>query len=188
MTLRGRRGFSLLEVMIATAIVGFLAAMLYLVLSSSGSTYANMNRLGDAQERARRVMDEMARELRLADQTTMLIPVSKDSVKFNIPVSYDSTTKLVTWSTQIEYKLELVPTQYDDAAKGLVHYRLIRTQDVPPPAADSVRLTDYIKTGGLVFTKTGDNLVINLTFLSLDEKNKKIETTLQSSVTLRNSQ
>jgi hypothetical protein len=197
-------GFSLIEVIIAGVIFVLVSGALYMMLFSAGNTYGNMSMLGDSQERARRLMDDIAKELRMADSATVVISTTiaaNDTITFKIPAVDATTGKVVvdvsgnpTWTTNIVYKMEYdtntgastgpntiwltdqnVNKAYDD-------YRITRTYN-----GSTQRLARYIKSGGFTFTKTSDNVVITMTFFSLDHKNKIIDTTLRSSVTLRNS-
>jgi prepilin-type N-terminal cleavage/methylation domain-containing protein len=194
-------GFSLIEVIIAAAIFVLVSGALYMMLFSAGNTYGNMSMLGDTQERVRRVMDEMAREIRMADSTNMLPPTTSitasDTITFRVPDVDPTTGKVKTvanvpqWSTNITYKYEYDTMDGTSASTLLVDqnnnkltddFRLVRIQN-----GKTQRLSRYIKSGGLKFTKTGDLVLIEVTFFSLDHKNKIIDTTLRTSVTLRNS-
>jgi hypothetical protein len=194
-------GFSLIEVVIAGVIFFLVSGALYMMLFSAGNTYGNMSMLGDSQERARRLMDDIAKELRMADGATVIVSTTvtaNDTITFRLPVVDSATGKVVvdgggnpTWTTNIVYKVEydtntgsssgfLLTDQNNN--KVTDDFRITRTYN-----GSTQRLARYIKSGGLKFTQTGDNVVIQMTFFSLDHKNKVIDTTLRSSVTLRNS-
>ncbi|HVE42217.1 MAG TPA: prepilin-type N-terminal cleavage/methylation domain-containing protein [Planctomycetota bacterium] len=194
-------GFSLIEVVIAGVIFFLVSGALYMMLFSAGNTYGNMSMLGDSQERARRLMDDIAKELRMADGATVIVSTTvtaNDTITFRLPVVDSATGKVVvdgggnpTWTTNIVYKVEydtntgsssgfLLTDQNNN--KVTDDFRITRTYN-----GSTQRLARYIKSGGLKFTQTGDNVVIQMTFFSLDHKNKIIDTTLRSSVTLRNS-
>jgi hypothetical protein len=194
-------GFSLIEVVIAGVIFFLVSGALYMMLFSAGNTYGNMSMLGDSQERARRLMDDIAKELRMADGATVIVSTTvtaNDTITFRLPVVDSATGKVVvdgggnpTWTTNIVYKVEydtntgsssgfLLTDQNNN--KVTDDFRITRTYN-----GSTQRLARYIKSGGLKFTQTGDNIVIQMTFFSLDHKNKVIDTTLRSSVTLRNS-
>jgi prepilin-type N-terminal cleavage/methylation domain-containing protein len=216
-----KSGVSLLEVMIVIAILSLVAGALYAILASASNTYGNLNTLGDAQERARRVMDEMTKELRMADQATLVISTTvtaNDTITFQIPevdastglAQLDSATSKVKWAPRIQYAFQMtvldavtkLPSVSVDANNNRIadEGRIIRKLETAPRGSPTVwttpitydankqrSFTDFVKQGGLSFTKTGDNIVIEVTFISVDHKNKVIETTLRSSVTLRNS-
>jgi prepilin-type N-terminal cleavage/methylation domain-containing protein len=196
-----QRGMSLIEILIVTVILSIVAGAIYMMLWSSGNTYGSLSMLGDTQERVRRLMDDMAKELRMADNATVQITTSitaNDTITFSMPQVDPATGKAMTdalgnvlWTTPIVYKYEYdtntgTSTGFllaDQNNNGITDdYRVVRTFN-----GKTLRLTRYIKMGGLSFNKVGDNVVIQLTFFSLDSKNRIIDTTLRSSVTLRNS-
>jgi prepilin-type N-terminal cleavage/methylation domain-containing protein len=197
-----RAGMSLIEVLIASVILFLVSGALYMMLFSAGRTYGNMSMLGDSQERARRLMDDMSKELRMADSATVVISTTvtaNDTITFKVPdvdsttgkVKIDAVTLKPLWTTNIVYKVEYDTFTGSSASTLIVDqnvnkliddYRVTRTFN-----GSTVRLARYIKNGGLSFTKTSDNIVILLTFFSLDHKNQIIDTTLRTSITLRNS-
>jgi prepilin-type N-terminal cleavage/methylation domain-containing protein len=101
---RRDRGLSLLEILIASAIVVVVSFALYLILWNSTVTYTNVSRKGDIQDRARRLLDEMANEVRLADRTTLQIEVvdNADAITFQVPKRLDPSNsdpaRRVVWS------------------------------------------------------------------------------------------
>src|SRR5688572_2754957 len=112
-----RAGFSLIEVMIVAAILVFVSGALYMMLFSASNTYGTLSSLGDTQERARRVMDEIAKELRMADRATLLISTTvtaNDTITFRIPDVDPTTGKAKTvvatgaviWVPDIKYSFE----------------------------------------------------------------------------------
>ena len=216
-----RSGFSLVEIMIVMAVLMVMAGALYGILAGASNTYGNLNSLGDAQERARRAMDEITKELRMADGATLVISTTvtaNDTVTFQTPLidsttgqaQTDSVSGKVKWANRIQIAFQLtvldattkLPLISVDANNNKIadEGRIIRKVETSPrsnplvwttpityDASKQRSYTDFVKQGGLVFTKTGDNIVIEVTFISVDHKNKVIETTLRSSVTLRNS-
>ncbi len=66
MRLRGDRGFTLLELMIAMALLGIITSQLFLVFASQKKAYVTNARVLDVQEDARLVVDLLMGETRMA--------------------------------------------------------------------------------------------------------------------------
>lgn len=181
---------SLIEITIASVILFIVSAAIYLILFNGSVFYTNQTRLGDIQERARRVLDEMANELRMADRNPLFLTITQnpagtpDTVSFRVPTGYIAATKTITWSGIITYGVELSTL---DANNNAVQDegRIFRTE-----GGVKRILTDYVTTDGLKIVRTavGNDLIlkVTLTFLIADAWNKPIRTTLETSVTLRN--
>lgn len=187
---RKDRGVSLLEVVIAAAILGIVAYALYLVLMNSTVTYTNQTRLGDIQERARRVLDEMAKELREADLTNTQITTNStyncQSIRFKKVTGYNQASNTFTWSPWIEYKFELSPVDANNNGNPNDDGRIVRSEGTAPNVK-TVRLTDYVRVpGGMTITRSGENVTIQVNFRIADYRNKILETSLSTSASLRN--
>jgi prepilin-type N-terminal cleavage/methylation domain-containing protein len=178
-----RRGFSLLEVMIVLVLLSIVMGALYLTLSNSTTTYTNRTRMGSIQDDARRVIDTMANEIRLADQATLAIggPIppnstAPNSITFVIPAGFANGQ--VAWSLPITYSL--IPSVLDPTQDSVT-----RSQGLAPP----LRLCNYTAPTGLsIYRPPGSNNVeITLSLNTLDESGKNpLRTTVKTSVTLRN--
>lgn len=209
------RGFSLLEVLIAAVLLVVVATAIYLMLFSASATYTSETRAGDLLERARRVTDEISKELRSADISQKL-SLNKNgranSISFRVPKRVDSGTGNVIWSDSADAESYYNAGSPYPAAACLVCYRYEvssvdannnRTQDegrlvrvLRNPAntsdiAGTLRvLSDYVKppaTGSEIFQRGNDDTVrINITFMGVDHRNRVLERNLQTSVSLRN--
>jgi prepilin-type N-terminal cleavage/methylation domain-containing protein len=182
-----RSGFSLVEVLLAMAILAIIAEALYVTVFRSTTTFSNNTRMGSLQEDARGALDSMVNEFRMADKTRFLItgPAGgPNSVTFY--VSTGVAAGAVTWSTPITYQLQPAAAVRgpNASAQNLVRIQNGQTHrmcDFVTPVAD-------LKHHGLAITKvSGDNYTITLDLSIIDESGKTIESTLQCSVTLRNS-
>lgn len=178
---QNERGLTLVEVMIAMAILGLVTAMFFSVVLRSSRDGTNAIRRATIEENGRRVLDEIANEVRKADKATILITSTgtpaNNTVTFRVPTGFVSPN--VTWSTNIVYQYEV---SAKDMVQGVTNEgRVVRIQD-----GKKVVLCDYLKPGGLVVTRTGDNLVIRLTFVVNDELDHVLETSVETKVTLRN--
>ncbi|MBL7081198.1 MAG: prepilin-type N-terminal cleavage/methylation domain-containing protein [Candidatus Omnitrophica bacterium] len=81
----GFRGFSLLEVLVSTAILGFLIAGIYGVLNIGNMTYNTDLGLLDLQQNARQAMHWMVRELRESASSEIVISEDSSQITFNTP-------------------------------------------------------------------------------------------------------
>ena len=99
---RCRRGFTLIELVIATVIMIIISLAIYQVLHNSTVTYTDLTRLGDLQDRARMVTDRMSVELRAADTAQKFSlnknAVSLTSISFRIPKRVDEASGAIIWS------------------------------------------------------------------------------------------
>ncbi len=66
MARRHRSGYTLVELLVALAVLGILTAQLFVVFSSQKRAYVNNERVLDVQEDARLVMDLLTTEVRMA--------------------------------------------------------------------------------------------------------------------------
>lgn len=172
-----RRGMSLLEVMVASAILVLVGAIIYAVLSGGSKTYDATTRLTHIQEQGRRVVDEMAGELREADLSTLV--VGANTVTFRKNTGFAGGVP--TWGPNITYSMQASTVDANENGGG--DDRLLQRAQA---GSNPLTLTHYIAPNGLVFTLTGSNLLIRVTLRSADGSGKTITAFVESSVTLRN--
>ena len=176
---RQEQGFTLLELSISGAILLLLVSAIYGVLSRTTSSANDLMRMGLIQENGRRVLDGLAREIREADGAAIVITTTPDgskAINFRVPTKYVALP--VVWSTAIQYQYE---TSFLDHNNTQPVNRIVRIQD-----GVTQRLCDDVKQGGMTITRTGDNIVIRLTFVVTGERNKILESFVETSVTVRN--
>ncbi len=185
---RGDRGLTLIEIIVSVVILLIICYVIYLIVFNASVNYTNQTRLGDIQDRARRALDEMAREMRQADLTNTQIPSpnhpSVPSIRFRPITGYQkdpSTGQYTfTWGNPVEYVYE--DSDIDaDSNPATADGRIIRIEN-----NNRRIITDYLKPGGLVFKRSGDDVTIEVTFITADYRNKVLETKLRTAVTLRN--
>lgn len=219
-----RKGFTLLEVVITSVILFIVAVAIYLVLFNASATYTNETRLGDIQDRARRVTDEIVKELRAADTTSRLSlnkNTTSNTLSFRIPKRVDTTTGAIIWSDMDEtalvasnpavaqiYAKSVYPARpfvicYRYATSTLnadnnvstTEGRILRSLWIPGTTNNVTgtvtrTISDYVKppaAGDDVFQRGNDDTItINLTFLTVDNRNKILERNVRTSVSVRN--
>lgn len=178
---RPSQGFTLLEVMISSAIFVIVVGSVYGLLAGSSRLYATTMTLEHIQEQARRVVDEMAQELRLADQATLSITTVNGSSQIVFRQITGVTGSVPQWSANITWNYQT--SAVDANGNRLVDEgRVVRTFN-----GRSITKCNNVLQGGLVFTRTGDVILIRLTLIGTDAQNKVIQTFAETSVSVRNS-
>ncbi len=194
---RGRKGMSLIEVMIGLAILSLVAAAIYMILLRSARQYSEGSKVGTISENGRRVLDDLSKEFREGDKTTAVpgAPVgSTPSVstfcRFKRLTGFASG-KPVFANYFIRY--ELGTSVVDANANGTAadDFALYRVEEAPGPSGTATAekrqlLCHYMKPNGLTFTRTGDNTRIKLVLNVLDDRKTLLDRAVETSVTLRN--
>jgi len=143
----GQAGFSLAEILMATAISSIVLLALYLLYDINQVTFVKGEQQADLQQNARIAMDRIVRELRLAGfdpQTPPIIPAlcttaiqsaTATSIRFIADVDSDGTTE------RVEYTRDpaCTPNCMDDPPK-------IRRERWSPPAGPTC--TSWSVAGG----------------------------------------
>ncbi len=182
--MRSNGGLTLLEVMIASLILAVISSAIYLVLFNATVSYTNQTRLGDIQDRARRVLDEMANEIRQADQASIQITAlnGAQAVTFRVPKRFDPANAnpdlRVVWSTTADNAaFYTAGSPYPAYAFTVRHFyepspvdanhnaiqdegRIVRVLVDPATGSEIAGtrrvLTDYVKPGSLVIASSDD--------------------------------
>jgi len=176
---------SLIEILVATGVLAVLASLVYALMANSSQTYASVVRLTHIQEQARRVIDELDQELRVANPATMVFTptVNPTQVQFSVLTGYDTATKTPQWGAPITWGYQARTAQQVDANENglLDEGTIVRTQ-----GGRTITKCQCIEAGGVTFTVTGNYVVIRLTLISVDAKKLVMRTYLETSVRLRN--
>lgn len=177
-----RRGLTLVEVMIALGALALITLAIYALLHAGSSTYANASRRDTLQMNARRVLDQIAEELRLANPDSFIL--SSGSILFNKAVGFSGGT--TSYGSTIEYALRAYTdpkAHFVDANHNGVPDEacLERTQD-----GETRKLCDYVKLGGFTAVKTGQTVNLRLTLIVADDKHTIVETSVSTSIVMRN--
>ena len=178
--MRKNAGFTLLEILIAVAVLSVLMATLYAALFSTTTSYTTMSQRGRIEDRSRQVLDDMARELRLADRDTFLVTQSNGAsrIDFRTPTGYSAGN--VTWGPVIRFEYQ--PGDGDENRNGLEDDgKIVRIEN-----GTTTVICDFVAPGGFTATQTSNNLLLEVTCTGADAKGALLESTLQTSVTFRN--
>ena len=196
--MRRQQGLTLVEVVVASALLALLVAAIWTFMTGSANTYARDSARQMTQDNARRILDDIAQELRDADTTTFSVAngSTDTTMKFRKSLGFDTATNSVKWSSDITYRYETgsIYVPHLKAYEG----RLVRSGPDglgATGATKDVRLCEYVKPpapkasppylGGFQVSRAGDRVTITLTLRTFDEDLKEMTTTLSTSVTLR---
>lgn len=178
------KGYTLLEILIATTIFAILLSMVYQLLASSQASYDASTGRSEMQVKARRILDDMVKELRLSGASACIL-LSSSSIQFSKNVGYTSPS--ITWGDQTTYTLQYdtddTNNGVDDNKNGYTDEQIITKQ----AGGVTTVIARNIKEGGLTFAIESTNLVvIQLTVLGKNEKGEVVETSVDTKVFLRN--
>lgn len=198
MTMRafpGRRparsaGFTLLEVMVASAILVILVSITIMCLIQSTNLYEEDTLATTLETTGRRVIEDMALELRQAGRSTLVpwAPANATNIAFKQDIGYVSGTG-PTYGSLIIYRGEIDPTENNDGIdnnKNRLIDEFVVTRQVG--AGNKVTIARYVKKNGLTFNwdAPSSTLVINLVMENIDSKGRLTTKKISTSVMLRN--
>ena len=164
-----RDGFSLLEVVVATAILAMLCLAALGALDTSTDAYQNGATHVWLDVRLRNALDRVARDLRNTAPSQVAVAAPAD-VSFAVNLGYDGNA--IVWGTPTRY--------FQDTAAGT----LVR-QDVVT-GAQAVVMTDVPAGGFVVVQPPGsDTIEVTLTAQLTDPDGEIVSRTLSISVELR---
>lgn len=168
----GKRGLTLVEVMIAAAVLSFLTLLIFGLVHRGATTYASASRHETLQRNARVVLDRITEELRMANPASLV--VGTNSLHFQVSTGFSGGK--TTWGSAIAYGYELSDVDANSNGKK-DEGRLVRTQ-----GGQKVRLCDYLKAGGFVVSQSGSRVTITLILAGEDVA----DTSVTTSIVLRN--
>lgn len=174
---RRNNAVTLTEVVIASAIFATLATTVYFFIAGGAAKYQHDALKGGLHEEARRAVEEMARELRLADARTLTLSTygGSDRVEFCLPRRLpDGTTE---WDRRIQYRIESGLQPGASAPESW----LVRDE----PGATRI-LCWHVAPEGLTFVRVGDNLTLQLRLERSNGQGRQLEAAIQTAVTMRN--
>jgi len=108
-----RAGYTMLEVMIVTAIMSSVMAASFSIITSSQKVQTRSINDGHMHEQARIIAERIAREMRYTGGSCPNYDVSEDAgvltVSFRKCTGYDTQLQLPTWGNLISYEFKSVP-------------------------------------------------------------------------------
>jgi prepilin-type N-terminal cleavage/methylation domain-containing protein len=168
---RSCRGFTMIEVLIASAILLAIFAVVLLLLTTTSRSYEDQNRRLNLDQRGREVVNEIARELRMSNLDQLYDPIANQQItqalrsdtqdrlalQFRVPDQFDMKNYLASpasnLSKTIEYRWALAPGEgtapdgADNDANGLVDEGVVlRTE-----GGQARRICLDVKKDGLKF-------------------------------------
>jgi hypothetical protein len=177
---RGSRGLGIVELVVTMAMFVTLMAAIVGILRSSSTMSRMLSRQGDLQERSRRVVEVLARELRWADLGTFLVTVQNGSNRLTLRTPTGFAGGAVVWSTAVTYQIDA--SNVDSDHDGVLDEgALVRVQD-----GRTTVLCNGVPAGGFTATLAGSNLQIDLRLQETDADQRVTTTTASAAVTLRN--
>ena len=179
---------TLLEVLIASAILVTVLSVVYMLLLTTHESYTTGSRLADIQGQSRIVLQQLAEELRQAGRSNIVVSDTNEEgdreIQFQVNTGYDGST--IIWSTPITYRsipvIHETANDKDDDGNGLVdERRLVRIQD-----GDMVTLTNWLKEGTMDVSWNGSSVKITIELERMDPKRRPLLASGQTSVEIRN--
>jgi prepilin-type N-terminal cleavage/methylation domain-containing protein len=176
-----RAGFTLLELLVTVAIFGAIVAALAGVLATASHDSTLLTNQGGLDERAWRVVDEVARELRFAQGSSLLVTQQNGSSRLDFQVPTGYANGAVVLSTPITLAAQLSNFDADHDHKKTDDYALVRVQD-----GVSRVLCDAVPFGGFAVTTSGSNVAVDLQLATTDAQHRAVRARVAESVSTRN--
>lgn len=181
----------MIEVVIASALIGLVAALMYGFMSGAASQYSNDQSRETLYQTARRFLDQVANELRDANPNAVLVTTSPASITFQRAKLWDTsvTPPVMTWTSDITYALTSSSVDANNNRVFTDDWGIQRSGPPDPAAAASqtTMVCHYVKANG--FTVTYDSatkrVVLNLTLTSSKPGETAMEVTVSTSVVIR---
>jgi len=168
-----KAAFTFIEVVIALSVFALITLVTLLVLTSSTSTYMTTVAMGDTQERARAILDQIANELKFTgpdecdgwnfpDQTEVR------SISFSRCEGFDTTSSLKQWGSVIAYSFQLDAGEaadgFDNDGDGLIDEAVLyRTEN-----GTTVAIAKDLQYGNCSFYRIGNQIFIKCCTLKKD--------------------
>jgi len=185
--LKRMAGLTLLEVMIASALLTIIVLVLFSILSSSASTYAWGTVHADLNGQARDLLDRLTRELADSSVSTFAPSFPKDSSTLTFRRTTGYSAGKLTYGPPITYSFVFDPGEADNGIDDNRDGRVDEGRIVRAEGGQSVVLTRNAREGGLSFTQAfGNTVTIRVTLERLDENRKLMTHDRQTTVQVRN--
>lgn len=179
---RARRagGWTLLELLVSVAVFATAMGAIVGLLRSSATLTNVLSKQGEIQERGRRVVDSLVRELRWADTSTIVISTLNGSNKISLRTATGYAAGAVNWSPTITYQVN--PSNVDSNHDRVLNEGcLVRIQN-----GRTTVLCNDVPAGGFAAVLSTNNVQLNLRLSATDMDRRAVTTTAEAAVTLRN--
>ncbi len=181
-----RRGFTLIEVLIAVTIFTVLVSTVYLMMVSTADRYASGSIQAGLNAQARDLLERITLELSDAGISTLnpSIPTGATSLTFQRNVGYMGG--VIAYGSAVTYAFVTETGEYvngaDDNGDGRVDEgRLVRTENNA-----AVTLSRDLAAGGIAFTRSGNSMQIVLVLEKVDERRQVVRSTSTTAIQVRN--
>ena len=173
-------GFSLVEMAVYMAISVVVTTAVIRVVVTATDTYNSTTSLGRIQADARRSLDSLAVELRMADRDTIVFATENGSTRIDYRLPLDYVGGRVVWSSMITVRYE--PSDVDANRNDIMDEgRLVRIQD-----GETKVLCNYVRPSGITLTRNGDTIALNLGLMISDADGQVMWCSVETNITMRN--
>lgn len=190
-------GFSLVEVLIASAVLAILVSAVLGIMVVGLQTFNSGNAITVIQNQARRIMDSIAKEIQPAGLSTIsptppaLGSAGTHTITFQPCTGYDGASDPPQqWGnvTTIAFAYDSGETNdgVDNNGDGLIDEGLVTKTVVGATSSQTKILGHWVKENGLSFNLDGTLLTITLEMQKRGGKNELLETSLTTTVQIKN--
>lgn len=174
-------GFTVVELSIGMAIMSIILVAVLLTQHSAQRLISHETESESLDQKAHRVVEAVASDIRWADKTSLLVTQDNGSDRLDLRTPTGFADHETVWSTVITYRI--VPSNVDADKNGVLDEgRLVRIQD-----GVARTLCDQVVAGGFLATMVDDNVRIRLSLVGRDSPSDVLQAThAQTSISLRN--
>jgi hypothetical protein len=196
MRTRGKSGLSLLEVLFATAIMGAVISMVYVILHRSTQRFGNEMVHLALEERARETLLRVARDLREAGEGTLragdppVVPLPGQAyhdLRFGVITGYDFAGREARFGESVRYRWVPDPADpvngRDDDGNGTVDDGWVELTD---RRGRTSRICSHVTAQGLSFKVEGAVVTVTLDLERRDADGRPVRGSAVKSIELRN--
>jgi type II secretory pathway pseudopilin PulG len=177
---QSQAGFTLVELVICFSISLVILGMVAETGKASDQFSDTTLALGRLEEKASQTSFEMAKELRWAQPTTVLITLENDASRIDFFKADGFVAGLTTWTSAITYSYQ--PSPIDSNGNGIADEGiLVRTQD----GKERV-LCRNVDAGSLAIDRAEDSIQIQLTHFQVTGDKRVLNGTIQIAASLIN--
>jgi Tfp pilus assembly protein PilW len=175
-----RAGFSAVELLITAAIFATVMSGIVSLIRTASSDSRRQSELGSLDEKAWQVTDEIARELRWAQASTLLVTTVNGSSCLSYRIPSSIAGGVVTWSPTIR-------VEYQDSNLDANHDHHVNEGSIVRIQSGATRvLCDYVPAGGFIAALNGASVTLNLRLQLTDADRSVVSSQATDTVSVRN--